>query len=969
MKNKIRMHKLHPALLLVFFLTLLGTAVALADGSIDATDKWAWGSNSGWINFNPTHGGVTVYSDHLEGYAWAENVGWIRLGSYTGGGAHTYNNSTNSDYGVNNDSFGNLSGYAWSANSGWINFDSNHSQVTIDPVSGDFNGYAWSENVGWINFQGTAANGNSFKVNTNWRSAGNAPSIIISGFDVTRGEYASIPDGLAFAEARQAVATTYPAATFTSVPILTQSALTNTDILILSSVADGFNPISPLTAAEQTALADFVTNGGCAILMPDNSDFVPANESLIDPFGMDTTGLIWGWINSAVTNPAASAITDGPFGTISTFTQGWPGSITNVGPYGTSLAVNGSGDSLVVIERNAIASGSGRVVVYSDVTTFIDTADGGDFINNQALFLNSIAYCQGQNSPTNFTYQGFLTDDSNPANGSYDLQFELYDADTGGNQVGNTKVFDTMPVSNGLFTANLDFGAVFNGQALWLDIGVRPGGSSGAFTILSPRQPLTAVPYALYSNHTPWSGLLNVPGGFADGLDNDTTYNAGTGLLLNGGAFTLNPDYALPQSCNNGEIAEWNGSGWACGTDDTGSGAAAWSLIGNSGTNPGTNFLGTTDNQSLELHVNGNRALLIEPDATSPNLVGGYAGNSVGNVSGATIAGGGNSASPNQVTADYAAVGGGQSNIVTGIAAVVGGGQNNVITGTYGTIGGGGWNQAFGNYTTVAGGNTNVATAHGATIAGGVFNSASGTNAVVPGGYNNIASGVSSFAAGCGTRANHDGSFVWADFQNCNLSSQRDNQFSVQAYGGVYLEDGVGNVVDLLWSQPITTSTGAYLSWGGTWTNASDVNLKENFETVDSQEVLEAVANLPIQTWNYKAEDEDVRHVGPTAQDFQAAFGLGASDTAIGTVDADGVALTAVQALYQRTQEQETQIATLQAENEALAARLTALESRLAQSSRLNQPASGLWLWWLPILGLLGGGLVVTKRRFWGGVK
>ena len=65
---------------------------------------------------------MTVYSDHLEGYAWSENMGWIRLGAYTGGGNHTYTNTSTTTYGVNNNGAGNLSGYAWSTNVGWINF-------------------------------------------------------------------------------------------------------------------------------------------------------------------------------------------------------------------------------------------------------------------------------------------------------------------------------------------------------------------------------------------------------------------------------------------------------------------------------------------------------------------------------------------------------------------------------------------------------------------------------------------------------------------------------------------------------------------------------------------------------------------------------------------------------------------------------------------------------------------------------
>ena len=96
---------------------------------------------------------MIVYRDHLEGYAWGENMGRILLSTYTGGDAHTYGNTSATDYGVNRDDDGNLSGYAWGTNAGWINFDPDGGEgVTVDPRSGDFDGYAWGENVGWIHF-------------------------------------------------------------------------------------------------------------------------------------------------------------------------------------------------------------------------------------------------------------------------------------------------------------------------------------------------------------------------------------------------------------------------------------------------------------------------------------------------------------------------------------------------------------------------------------------------------------------------------------------------------------------------------------------------------------------------------------------------------------------------------------------------------------------------------------------------
>jgi hypothetical protein len=121
---------------------------------------------------------------------------------------------------------------------------------------------------------------------------------------------------------------------------------------------------------------------------------------------------------------------------------------------------------------------------------------------------------------TAFTYQGKLTDGGNPANGLYDFQFKLFDAAAGGNQVGGAVERGDVSLSDGVFTASLDFGSdAFTGQARWLEIGVRPGSDNGAYTTLSPRQPLTAAPYALYAAKAPWSGLSGIPAGLADGTD------------------------------------------------------------------------------------------------------------------------------------------------------------------------------------------------------------------------------------------------------------------------------------------------------------------------------------------------------------------------------------------------------------------------------------------------------------------
>lgn len=110
---------------------------------------------------------------------------------------------------------------------------------------------------------------------------------------------------------------------------------------------------------------------------------------------------------------------------------------------------------------------------------------------------------------TTFTYQGRLTDGGSPANGTYDLRFILYDAETGGSQVGSIVTRDDVTVANGLFSVELNFGATaFYGDARWLEIAVRPGSSTGTFTTLSPRQPVSPAPYALYALA---AGSLKIP--------------------------------------------------------------------------------------------------------------------------------------------------------------------------------------------------------------------------------------------------------------------------------------------------------------------------------------------------------------------------------------------------------------------------------------------------------------------------
>ncbi len=217
------------------------------------------------------------------------------------------------------------------------------------------------------------------------------------------------------------------------------------------------------------------------------------------------------------------------------------------------------------------------------------------------------------------------------------------------------------------------------------------------------------------------------------------------------------------------------------------------------------------DNNPLEFHVNGTRALRFEySDAFSeaPNVIGGSPNNNVVPLTaGAVIAGGGSPTAANQVSEDWGTVSGGRSNHAFGMFGTVSGGSGNTATGegstvsggqsgdalgAHSTVGGGLSNAANGDRSTVAGGTTNTAGGAQSVIGGGELNSAAGAYSTVPGGFANAADADYSFAAGRRAKALHLGSFVWADSTAADFASTAANQFRVRASGGVSLEGNVG---------------------------------------------------------------------------------------------------------------------------------------------------------------------------------
>ena len=317
--------------------------------------------------------------------------------------------------------------------------------------------------------------------------------------------------------------------------------------------------------------------------------------------------------------------------------------------------------------------------------------------------------------------------------------------------------------------------------------------------------------------------------------------------------------------------------------------------------------------------------------------------------------------------------GGGLQNIASIDNSTVGGGKANIASGVSSTVGGGYNNHSIGEGATVAGGSFNAASGDFATVGGGFENTASVFAATVPGGKGNVANGHYSLAAGRRAKALNLGSFVWADSSNFDYSTSSDNGFWVRATGGVRFTTAIN---------PATgAETGACILLPGvapTWTCPSDRNVKENIVTVEGKDVLARLEGVPIARWNGVGSDPAKPHMGPMAQDFYAAFGLGGNDVSISTIDLDGVSLAAIKGLHEISKEQDQRIAALeakepqvaaagnQAESSAIAPTAARLDALVAEVAALRQQSKD-GTPWLPLaaaaIGLLGAGFGLGHLR------
>jgi hypothetical protein len=466
-----------------------------------------------------------------------------------------------------------------------------------------------------------------------------------------------------------------------------------------------------------------------------------------------------------------------------------------------------------------------------------------------ALGLLAVSICRA-NVPNHINFQGTLTDTSgHPVTGAQIMQFSLFTDSTGGSALWS-EAHSSVNVANGLFRVVLGSATqfpdvLFEYQELWMQTTV--GGE-----ILSPRQKLTSVPYgfrAKDADHASWAdssshaigvdtanyaltadtAAWSIDGthaanadisyiayyalnsGLLDSLDSSAFLSSAAGSIVD----SMIADDQVVKSINslrddvtvsgrtNVSVATSNDSIIISGIDGS---EYFWTLTGNSGTTPATNFIGTLDNQELQIKVNNRKVMTFYPNATAPNIIAGcYQNTTLNGVIGATISGGGDAAmAANSVTdrfgtvgggrangagdglgtvwdGMYATVGGGSSNLAAGKGSVISGGEFNEAQGDYSVISGGQYIDAVGNfsvgggyagyasgsYGTVAGGQNCRAEASQSSVCGGGYNWSTSTGAAICGGNSNRANGsLSAIIGGQGNQANGDYSVTAGGYYN-----------------------------------------------------------------------------------------------------------------------------------------------------------------------------------------------------------
>jgi hypothetical protein len=550
--------------------------------------------------------------------------------------------------------------------------------------------------------------------------------------------------------------------------------------------------------------------------------------------------------------------------------------------------------------------------------------------------------------PNALRFSVYVTQSGQPFNGSVDLQLQFFDAASGGAAVAGPIVIEDVLVQGGIGYFVGDFGATnpMGDRDTYIGGGIRPGSSTGSFSAFSGRGRFYPGGFALHAQKIA-PGIV----GSAEVVPTQVQLRVATACAAGQAIRQVNANGSV--DC---EVVSGGGGGGSITAVNAGTGLSGGGSSG--AVTLSVAPLGITGPLIATGAVDGSRVAdgsLGVADINTAQVQARVAACSSGqairqvNADGsvaceAVTAGGGWALGGNAASAGQFL---GTTNALPlelrtdSLPALRLRSLNDPNGGSYG-----------GGISTVAveiGDGSNSASGPGSAVLGGgnaesssTSNSAAGAYATTLGGAGNHADGDYSLAAGrrASVRAVDDGARVFADSQNANISSSGSDQFVVRAAGGVWL--GSDSSVDIPAGRFLNTSTGAHLTTGGTWTNSSSLSLKTAFDGIDADVILRRVLALPLSTWQYRASPQEGRHLGPIAEDFHAAFGLGADSRTISTVDASGVALAAIQGLHARVQsgdqqqraedaEQQQRIERLESENAELRAALMRIEASLRQ--------------------------------------
>jgi hypothetical protein len=562
---------------------------------------------------------------------------------------------------------------------------------------------------------------------------------------------------------------------------------------------------------------------------------------------------------------------------------------------------------------------------------------------------------------TAFTYQGRLSDTNGPANGVYDLLFTVWGVPSGGGtSLGPAVITNGVPVTNGLFTVTVDFGPdIFTGAERWIEIGVSTNGTGG-FRTLSPRQPITASPYAITAGNLA-SGNYSGAVTFSNSANNFSGTFTGNGTAL--GNLSAN-------NVTSGTLGDNRLSANVALLDRAQTFTGANSFISAAGLR--IDVPGSSPRNAIHVGTNGffGQAVTFLPNA-GRGLEGLFLESFIGGESGGIFLNGDTlvmwSPGDNDILRVYD-----EDLFPTGAPVFRIDGSGNTFARAEMHIGG---TEAAGlslqnrETTDYVGGPVN-----GERwvwyVSQGACRLWSGTDKININTNGNLSFGAQTrqmlnlfnSAYGIGVQGftlyqRSDNSFAWfrggvhSDTANdpgaggtrlMTLDANGELRIGGGVFAGLNLQnrnnpaqswvlysrnesDGSGRFA--IWSggDKLTLDTSGNLRTAGAVNPPSDRNVKRDFEDIDARGILEKLIQIPIQSWQY-TNDSHARHLGPVAQDFHGAFGLGSDDKHIATVDADGVALAAIQGLNQKMEEQ---VKHKDAEIQELKARLTKLEQLL----------------------------------------